>query len=151
MTKQYRDSKTVLTYLATAEEIETKDIIFAAFANKKKVAVPVTNEDFSLSFYYIEDISQLKVGSFNILEPIDRTAKVTDFSDSICITPSLCCDYSGYRLGYGKGCYDRFFSHYTGTKISLCYSDFVTLSLEKEPCDIPVDILVCDSFVRQIK
>ena len=76
MTDEYRACDTVLVYVSTELEIDTFGIINAAFANKKRVAVPVTNDDYSLSFYYINSIEELKPGKFNILEPSDKSAMV---------------------------------------------------------------------------
>ncbi len=145
---EYRACNTVLTYVSTSDEIDTFGIINAAFANKKRVAVPVTNEDFSLSFYYIDSIKELKVGKFNILEPQKRDAPVTDFSDSICVIPALCCDISGNRIGYGKGCYDRFLKDYQGEKICLCYADNIYPSIDVDYTDIKVDAIVSNLYVK---
>lgn len=145
---EYRACKTVLTYVSTGDEIDTLGIINAAFANNKRVAVPVTNEDFSLSFYYIDSLEELKVGKFNILEPQKRDALVTDFSDSICVIPALCCDISGNRIGYGKGCYDRFLKDYDGKKLCLCYADNIYPSIDVEFTDIKVDTIVSNLYVK---
>lgn len=148
MSDEYRKCDTVLTYVSTVDEIDTLGIINAAFANKKKVAVPVTNEDFSLSFYYINSLKELKLGKFSILEPTNRTNKVTDFENSICVIPALCCDLSGNRVGYGKGCYDRFLSNYDGEKICLVYSDNILTSVETESTDVKVDVIISDHYVK---
>ena len=79
MCDEYRKCKTVLTYVSTADEIDTLGFIHAAFLNGKRVAVPKTNEDFSLSFYYINSLEELKLGRFNILEPSSTAKEVTDF------------------------------------------------------------------------
>lgn len=149
LTKEYRDCDTVLVYVSNDIEIDTKGIIYAAFANKKKVAVPVTNDDYSLSFYYINSFEELKEGKFKILEPVNRENKVDDFKNSICVVPAICCDLSGNRIGYGKGCYDRFLSEYTGVKICLVYGDNVFPSVESESTDVAVDIIVSDLFVKR--
>ncbi len=150
MTDEYRACDTVLVYFPTEYEIDTKGIISAAFANKKKVALPVTNDDYSLSFYYINSLKELKQGKFKIMEPADRSRVVTEFDTSICIVPALCCDLSGNRIGYGKGCYDRFLSTYSGKSIALCYNDSIVLSIDTEDTDHAVDVLVSDSFVKYI-
>lgn len=150
MTEEYRKCDTVLTYVSTQDEIKTTDIITAAFANKKRVAVPYTNNDHTLTFYYISSLDQLSIGRFNILEPSADCDIADDFSNSICITPALCCDLSGNRLGYGKGCYDRFFKDYVGTKICLCYAENVLPQIPCDEHDIPVDVIVSDSFVKTI-
>lgn len=148
MSDEYRACDTVLTYVSTSDEIDTLGIINAAFANKKKVAVPVTNPDFSLSFYYINSLKELKVGKFNILEPENKNSQVTDFSSSICVIPALCCDLSGNRIGYGKGCYDRFLKNYDGVKMCLCYSDNIYPSIDVEYTDEKVDIIVSNLYLK---
>lgn len=148
MSEEYRECDTVLTYVSTEDEIDTLGIINAAFSNKKKVAVPVTNPDFSLSFYYINSLKELKTGKFNILEPQNREALVSDFSNSICIIPALCCDISGNRIGYGKGCYDRFLKNYGGKKVCLCYADNIYPSIDVEYTDEKVDTIVSNLYIK---
>lgn len=150
MSKEYRNAQTVFTYVSKDKEIDTFSIINAAFANKKRVAVPVTNEDFSLSFYYINSVEELKIGKFGVLEPTDRSNSAVDFDNSICVVPCLCCDLKGMRVGYGKGCYDRFLSEYNGTKICLCYSDDILPYIESDKNDVAVDVIVSNSYVKYI-
>ncbi|MBE6825138.1 MAG: 5-formyltetrahydrofolate cyclo-ligase [Ruminococcaceae bacterium] len=145
---KYRNCDTVLTYVSTDSEIDTFGLITAAFANKKRVAVPVTNDDYSLTFYYINSLEELKIGRFKILEPQDLSKEVVDFSNSICVVPALCCDLSGNRVGYGKGCYDRFLKAYTGEKICLVYSDNILPSVDSDKTDVKVDTIVCDSYIK---
>lgn len=148
MTDEYRACNTVLTYVSKDSEIDTKGIISAAFANNKRVAVPVTNDDYSLSFYYINSLQELKTGKFGVSEPSNLGDKVTDFAGSICVVPALCCDLSGIRVGYGKGCYDRFLAEYDGSSLCLVYADDVLPEIEAEKTDIPVNTIVSNLFVK---
>ncbi len=148
MTEEYIKSDTVLTYVSNEFEIDTLGIINAAFANKKKVAVPVTNEDYSLSFYYINSLKELKRGRFNILEPIDRTNKVEKFDNSICVVPALCCDLGGNRVGYGKGCYDRFLSAYDGCSLCLVYGEDILPQIDSDATDEQVNVIVSNLYVK---
>ncbi len=148
MSDSYRACDTVLCYVSTKDEIDTLGIINAAFANKKRVAVPKTNDDYSLSFYYINSLKELKSGKFNILEPENDALRVTEFENSVCVVPALCCDLSGKRVGYGKGCYDRFLKDYDGEKICLVYSENILTSIESESTDIKVDTIVSNLYVK---
>lgn len=148
MTDEYMDCTDVLCYVSNENEIDTIGFINAAFANNKRVAVPVTNVDYSLSFYYINSLKELKKGRFGILEPKEGAEKVSDFSSSLCVVPALCCDISGNRVGYGKGCYDRFLSSYDGVSACLSYGDNVLTSIETEKTDVPVDLIVTNLFVK---
>lgn len=148
MSEPYRACDTVLTYVSTKDEVDTLGIIRAAFANKKRVAVPKTNDDFSLSFYYINSLKELKLGRFNIPEPPKTACKVENFENSICVIPALCCDLAGNRIGYGKGCYDRFLKNYNGEKICLIYSDNILTSIENDSTDVKVDMIVSNLYVK---
>lgn len=150
VTNEYRNSKGVLVYIARDFEIDTSGIINAAFANKKIVAVPKVNDDFSMSFYKINSKEDLVFGKYSVYEPKDGLEKVEDFCDFVCVTPSLCCDLNGYRLGFGKGCYDRFFADFNGKKIALTYSDSIEVSIDTDENDKKVDAIVTDSFTKYI-
>ena len=50
----------------------------------------------------------LFVNEFGILEPVKTRAKVPD----VMLVPILAFDKNKYRLGYGKGFYDRYLNRY---------------------------------------
>mgnify|MGYP002474639772 FL=1 len=63
---------------------------------------------------------------------------------------SLCFDICGYRLGYGKGYYDRFLKNFRGTKIGICYSDYIFENLPVDKHDEKVDILVTEKNILEV-
>jgi 5-formyltetrahydrofolate cyclo-ligase len=65
--------------------------------------------------------------------------------------PCLSYDTYGYRIGYGKGYYDRFLSSFDGTKIGLCYSAFKSDRLPRGKYDIKLDIVITEKGVTVIK
>ena len=75
-----------------------------------------------MNFYYIKSIDELKKGYFGLLEPITND-KVEVFDNTVSITPGICFSKDLYRIGYGKGFYDRFYDKYNIYSIGLCYSD----------------------------
>ena len=150
MSEEYRKADTLLLYVSKENEIDTHGIINAAFANNKKVAVPVTNKDFSLSFYYINSFEELKPGRFGVLEPDELNSPVMESEHSVCVVPCLCCDLRGIRMGYGKGCYDRFLSTYNGKKICLCYAEDILPYIENEITDVAVDMIVSNGYIKHI-
>ena len=64
-------------------------------------------------------------------------------------TPGICFDKAFYRIGYGKGYYDRFFNTYNGIKIGLCYDDCLIDDTYHDCYDIPVDIIVTDNGIKR--
>ena len=99
-----------------------------------------------MEFYYINAMNDLKSGFFGVREPdINKCEKITDFSDSICIVPAIAYDKSGYRLGYGKGYYDRFLKNNTLISVGVCYNELIEENLPRDEYDIPVNYIITQS------
>lgn len=148
---QYEKNDTLLVYVSTPIEVDTHAIIEQALLDGKKVAVPrCVSGTRNMDFYYIRSLDDLESGSFGVLEPIpDKTERMTDFSRGLCIVPAFSYDWSGYRLGYGKGYYDRFLSRFEGNIIGVCYSNCVQRSLPHGRYDRPVELLVTENYLRR--
>ena len=91
-------------------EINTMLIIQYCWENNINVVVPVSNfEEGTLKNAEFGPDTKTKQTKNNITEPIDPIWKKNDVIDLV-ITPLLAFDLKGYRVGYGKGFYDRFFA-----------------------------------------
>lgn len=131
----------VLIYVSNNEEVDTINII-NHLLKAKKVAVPKIEEGI-MNFYFINSIDELKPGYFNILEPTTNK-KVLSFKNTICITPGICFSHSKYRIGYGKGFYDKFFSNNNVYKIGLCYKECFIKDKINDKYDVKVDEVITD-------
>ena len=150
--RQYKKCTTLLTYVATPIEVETRGIIKNAIADGKRVAVPrCLPETRGLSFHYINGTDELSPGTFGVLEPDENSKSVTDFTGCLMIVPALMFDIRGYRLGYGMGYYDRCMSHFEGPSAGICYSQNVRYHMPNGRFDRPVDILVTEKWIRSKK
>jgi len=120
----YREEELLLTYVSIGSEVDTKELIQYALNDGKKVAAPRCVENTrDMDFYLIKSLDDLELGSFGVMEPIkERCEKLEDFSKGVCIVPALAFDKRGYRLGYGKGYYDKFLGNFGGRIIGVCYS-----------------------------
>lgn len=143
----YKKVKTLLCYAALKDEINIDSIIEKALKDGKRVALPRCSDlDGNMDFYYIKSLSDLSVGAFGIREPDpDTCEKVQDFSDYVCLVPALAFDESGYRLGYGKGYYDRFLKKFIIISVGLCYNEFLRDTLPVEMHDEAVYYIVTES------
>lgn len=146
---EYMTAETLLIYAAKSTEIETRDIICAALALGKRVAVPKCCEEGVMRFYVINSLDDLQEGFKGIYEPDPQMcAELRDYDKSLCVVPALSYDPRGQRLGFGGGYYDRFLCDYKGITAGLCYQSFIKWDIPTEPHDVPVDILVTDRFLR---
>lgn len=148
---QYKQNEVLLTYVSTTIEVDTHRIIRQALADGKRVAVPRCVPDTrNMEFYYIHSIEELQPGAFGVLEPIPNPEQLYHERDGgLCLVPAFSYDWSGYRLGYGKGYYDRFLSRFEGNMVGLCYSDCVQRTLPHGRYDRPVELLVTEKYLRR--
>lgn len=148
----FRQADTILTYVSTPIEVDTKRMIEAALKMGKTVAVPrCKSAERQMNFYLIKSLNELSPGTFGVLEPLSDTRKpFTDFNNSLCVVPGLAFDVNGYRLGYGKGYYDRFLRNYTGTTIGICYDDNIKERLPHGKYDVAVQMLITEKEVLSI-
>ncbi len=148
---QYQRNNILLIYVSTPIEVDTFRIIYQALEDGKRVAVPRCVPDTrNMEFYYIDSIDELTPGMFGVLEPavnLDHLYKESD--GGLCIVPAFSYDWRGYRLGYGKGYYDRFLSRFEGNMVGICYSECVQRSLPHGRFDRPVELLVTESYLRR--
>ncbi len=149
---QYASSTTILAYVSTNIEVDTRKIIERALEDGKRVAVPYCVPDTRLlEFYLINSLDDLTPGTFGVLEPTpDPEKRLIDWEKSLCVVPGLCFDFNGYRLGFGKGYYDRFLSEYTGIRVGICYSSGVRGHLHHGRYDRTVDVLVTEKNIKSI-
>lgn len=141
--------KRVYIYVSTEIEVDTKKLISWLFDKNIEVAVPKCNtETCEMKFYIISSFDDLKSGSYNILEPdVDKCISAEYIESCACIVPGLSFDNSGFRLGFGKGYYDRFLADFKGIKIGLCYENCLSDNLPRDEYDICVDFLVSEKRV----
>lgn len=76
-----------------------------------------------------------------ILVPPKEAIKVTP---SVLFVPGLGFDKLGYRLGRGKGFYDKYLENYKGLKIGLCFEEQLVDIVPREGHDQKLNCLITD-------
>ena len=89
-----------------------------------QVAYPVTNfTNTSMQAMLVNDDTVFAPNKYGIAEPVNGTP-VTPADIDMIFVPLLVFDTRGYRLGYGKGFYDRFLPSCCKDCISIGFSYF---------------------------
>lgn len=148
----YKRADTVLLYWSVGSEVATLSLIDKALSDGKKLALPkCLDSDGNMLFYYVSSADALQDGMYGIKEP--PTDKFADhFSDSsVCVVPGLCFSKDGYRLGYGKGYYDRFLGNFCGISVGICYDECLTDILPINGYDKKVNYIITDKTIHKIK
>jgi len=92
----------------------------------------------------------LKRSAFGVLEPTGGEPLPPQALDGV-VVPALAYDRRGYRLGYGKGYYDRFLAQLSphALTVGLIPSKLVVEQLPTDPWDVPVQRIVTEEGVLQ--
>ena len=102
-------------------EISTNPIIDFLLLNNKSIVVSVSNfSTNSLEHFLFDRKTKLKVSSYGIPEPVNGVA-IDPKKIDLVFVPLLISDKKNYRVGYGKGFYDRF--------LAECRKDVKTIGL----------------------
>ena len=134
-------AKIILIYISIKSEVDTSEII-KHFINSKKIAIPkIINNN--MKFCYIKSLNELRPGKYNIPEPINNNY-VNDFDSTICIVPGICYDKENFRVGYGKGYYDKFLSKHKIKTIGLCYKECLVEKIDTDKFDYKIDEVITD-------
>lgn len=132
------------TYLAIEEnkEVPTDQIMsYLEFQNPAlRICVPKTDfKTGELSSYIIDEETDFVKNEYNVAEPIDGELIEPDKMDLV-LVPLLAFDERGYRVGYGKGFYDRFISQCRkdALKIGLSYFEATPVIEDVQQFDLPL-------------
>ena len=74
----------------------------------------------------------------------------SDTRPAVCIIPAIVYDKEGFRIGYGKGFYDRYLPSFSGTKIGLAYNDFIIDKVPRGKYDLSADVLITEKGITAI-
>lgn len=145
-----RKSGFVMTYLSFGDEVETFSLARRLFAAGKSVAVPYIHQGTTnLIAAQINDLEHdLQTGPLGILEPSpDHLRPLDPKVVDVHVVPGIAFDEMGFRIGYGKGHYDRFLvlrSRHSVT-VSVAFDVQVTERLPHDLWDVPVDFIATES------
>ena len=143
----YRHSTEILLYASMEFEIDTWKLFDTAIKAGKKVAFPKTYEDNTMKYFYCTSKDDLEPGYNGILEPKEGLPEFVPNPQSLCIVTAVVFDKDGYRIGYGRGFYDRFLLTFTGVKAGLVYSNMILPKVPRGRFDKHVDIIISERGV----
>lgn len=112
---EYESAQTVLFYVDVRAEVRTRNDLENALKTNKRIVVPYC-VDGELELFHLEQIDELEIGMYKILEPRedlrDKAEKKLDVSElDLIMVPGVAFDPQGGRTGHGKGYYDKLLEH----------------------------------------
>ncbi len=140
----YRQANVIFCYVSTAEEISTGPIFLDAWANGKRIGVPLCTGKGIMEVREITSMDDLHPGFYGILEPFANAPLIRPEEIDFAVVPCLSSSYDGRRLGYGGGFYDRYLSQSGTVKTVLCREELIRTDIPVQPHDIYMDMVITE-------
>lgn len=151
--------RTLGLYAPLADEVQWNvSLAFREFLESKiksgmSVAFPLFSADENAGMKFIKCAS-LNLSELQTIEVFQKKMLVPTADESLVCTPDcmiipgLGFDSSGFRLGRGKGYYDRYLFQMPGLKIGLTYDSLFLPKLPHGDHDIQMDVVITESGVK---
>jgi 5-formyltetrahydrofolate cyclo-ligase len=144
---RFLNARRIFWYVSMPEEVDTRSLVRRCLAEGRSVCVARVVPGAG-----VIEARELKAwdgsfltGPFGILEPDPAATRAVAPSEIDCvIVPGLAFDREGYRLGRGKGYYDRFLAGLgpRAARIALAFDRQITDRVPREPHDQKVDLVL---------
>lgn len=149
LSPEFEEADCVLLYADFKNEVMTKNIFDECIRKKKKVFFPKCDDN-TMTFYQVISIGELQDGMWGIKEPVNTNLPYSynEMLNTLIVVPGVAFDVRGYRIGYGKGYYDRFLNDkQLINKVGLCFSEQLIEELPTDIHDIKMDKIVMEELV----
>lgn len=141
----YNSSQNLMLYYPIGKEINLLPLI----ETKKRINFPRIIEN-EIVPYACGD--EFFCGKYNIKEPLNTAPQPISELDLV-ILPALCVDVNGYRIGYGKGYYDRFIKKLDRKRtmlMTVIYDEFIVDDIEPDEFDEKSDFIISEKRIIEI-
>ncbi len=140
----FQRAECLALYSAVHNEVDTDEVARQALGHNKRLVYPRVNAG-SLDFVTVRHLGDLVPGYMGVLEPAGRES-VEPGEIDVVVVPGVAFALDGYRLGYGKGYYDRMLANCRRTcqKVGFAYEMQVVESLPYDVHDVAVSMLVTE-------
>jgi 5-formyltetrahydrofolate cyclo-ligase len=144
-------ARTVLGFRAFRKEPDPSGALRLLAANGACMALPrvdTTQDVPTLTLHAYVEGEPLEESAWGILEPLSTAERIADETIDAVLVPALCIDAAGYRVGYGKGFYDRLLPRLPRALcIGVCYDHELLGELPNTDGDARVRWIVTDARV----
>lgn len=142
---QIENADALFVFYPLEGEINLLPVAEYAWQEGKSVGFPLCEDrDGNMTFRLVNSLSELEEKSFGIKEPSTEAPEILP-TNAVIFLPALAVDKQGYRLGYGKGYYDKYLAKYTYLKpftVGVIYKELLFDEIPHHEYDIPCDEIV---------
>ncbi len=143
----FNSVKIVLTYWGVQKNNEPNTHLFSSYLRHiipgLNIVYPVSNfATNGMKAILIDEETVYKTNEYGITEPksgIEINAKEID----LILVPMIICDMQGYRVGYGKGFYDRFLAKCNQDVTTIGFSYFEPINKIDDINEFDIPLCCC--------
>ena len=144
---EVQNADALFVFYPLKDEVNLLPVAEHAWRIGKKVGFPLCEDkDGRMTFRLVSSLSELADGHFGTKEPSFEAPEILP-ENAVIFLPALAVDKKGYRLGYGKGYYDRYLSKYAKYRpytVGVVFKDLIFDEIPHDEHDVPCDAIVCD-------
>lgn len=144
----FQQARTIMGYASFRNEVDLSPLLGRSLMQGKQLLLPVTDwEKQQILPVAVERYpADLRPGRYGILEPArDQKLWPLEAIDLV-LVPGVAFDFQGYRLGYGRGFYDRFLTQLPRhTKIvGVAFNFQLVPTVFPEKHDVPLPVIITE-------
>jgi 5-formyltetrahydrofolate cyclo-ligase len=150
----YASAKAVMYYIDVRSEVRTRHALPAALTQGKKIVVPWCNDQGELELFHLENMDELAIGMYKILEPksalrLHPNKQVQATELDLIMVPGVAFDRTGARMGHGKGYYDKLLQHarLDAPLAALAFECQLFPEIPTAPHDIFMDMIITERAI----
>ena len=146
--EEWKNAEKIFFFYGYASEVSTEGMMIHALAEGKRLFLPRVMGVEKMSFFEVKNLKGLIPDRHGILEPPESWDKTSEEPDLL-IIPGVAFDCSCYRMGYGRGYYDRFISSigHDIPNAALAFELQIVDSVPRGEYDLPVDMIVTEKEI----
>lgn len=154
---------TIMSYMSYRNEFPTHELNKRIIDAGYRLVLPYTDSDFNIIPCIIDSLDDLIPSKLGIPEPVASRCAIAELNDiDVILMPGVAFDTAGNRIGFGKGCYDRFLASgseqsanentdtCTPLLAALAYDFQIVDSVPSEPTDIPCNVVITENRIHSV-
>lgn len=151
----YSSIQTVLTYWPIADHAEPNTHLFSGYLRHLipglVIAYPVSDQtSIQMNAVAIHEDTVFHSNSWGITEPKEGAVIHPEQIDMVFV-PLLVCDKQGYRVGFGKGFYDRYLVNCRPDIVKMGFSYFEPIDkiTDTDQFDVPLTYCITPQYTYE--
>jgi 5-formyltetrahydrofolate cyclo-ligase len=140
---QLPSAHTILFFAPLPDELDIWPVLELSMALCTNCALPFFDaEKKTYGARLLKNLEgDIVTGKFCVREPAASCAEIPLNQFDLILVPGMAFDLSGYRLGRGRGFYDRLLAEASGIKCGVCHDFQLLEKIPAEPHDATVNFI----------